>query len=209
MPLIIQQFLAVTISMADSIMVAFAGEAAVSGVSLINTLDLLLVMVFTSLVAGGSVIVSQALGTKDLARARDASKQLLFAATGIAVVLTTLVLLFRYPLLNLLYGDVEAEVMWNAQRYFFFMALSFPFLAIENTGSALFRTMGDSMTSMLVSIAMNLLNVIGNAILIIGFEMGAAGAAIASLAARMIGAVVMMLMLRNKRRMLYFEDLRR
>ena len=208
-PLIIQQFLAVTIGMADSIMVAFAGEAAVSGVSLIGTLDVLLVMAFTSLVAGGSVVVAQALGHKDEERARNAAKQLLFASTAIAVLVSAAVLIFRVPLLNLLYGDVEADVMQNALGYFFFMALSFPFLAIESSCGALFRTMGDSMTSLLISIVMNLLNVGGNALLIMGLGMGARGAAIATLAARIVGAVVMVTMLRSRKRVIYFSNLRR
>ena len=70
LPLILQQILAITIGTADSMMVAYAGEAAVSGVSLVNTLDTLLVLVFTSLVSGGSVVVSQALGRKDYEGAR-------------------------------------------------------------------------------------------------------------------------------------------
>ncbi len=206
-PLIIQQLLAVTIGAADSVMVAHAGEAAVSGVSLINTLDTLLVIVFTSLVSGGAVVVSQALGCQDETRARDASKQLLFAATGIAIALTAAVLVLRVPMLELLYGDVEADVMASAQSYFFFMSLSFPFLAIESACAGLFRTMGNSFISMVVSVCMNLVNVGGNALLIMHFEMGAAGAAIASLAARIGGAIALMLLLRNKNRVIYLDKL--
>ncbi|MBQ9802093.1 MAG: MATE family efflux transporter [Clostridia bacterium] len=206
-PLIIQQLLAVTIGAADSVMVAYAGEAAVSGVSLINTLDTLLVMVFTSLVAGGGVVVAQSLGRGDPALARSSSKQLLWTATGIAIALTGVVVLCRVPLLNLLYGDVEPAVMDSALSYFFFMALSFPFLAIESACAALFRTMGNTVISMVVSICMNLLNVGGNALLIMHFEMGAAGAAIASLFARICGAVVLLVLLHSKKRVLYFEKL--
>ena len=207
-PLIIQQLLAVTIGMADSIMVAYAGEAAVSGVSLINTLDVLLVLVFSSLVAGGSVVISQALGTKDSERARDASKQLFFVSTGISALLTLVITLVRVPLLNVLYGDVEAAVMFSAERYFFFIALSFPFLAIENVCASMLRVMGDTFTAMLVSVGMNLLNVCGNAVLIIGFDMGAAGAAIASLIARICGAGVLFVMLQSKKRVLYLSNFR-
>lgn len=205
-PLIIQQLLTVTIGMADSIMVAYAGEAAVSGVSLVNTLDVLLVLVFNSLVSGGSVVISQALGTKNAERARDASKQLFFTSAGIAALLSMVIVVVRVPLLKLLYDDVEAAVMFSAEQYLLYMALSFPFLAMENSCAAMFRVMGNSFVSMVVSIVMNFVNVGGNALLIIGFEMGAAGAAIASLIARIGGAAVLILLLRNKKRILYLDN---
>jgi Na+-driven multidrug efflux pump len=130
LPLIIQQLLAVTIGMADSMMVSSAGETAVSGVSLVTTLDILLICAFSALATGGAIIISQFIGKKDLELARSSAKQLIYATTGVAVVIATAVLIFRYPLLDVLFGDVEAEVMANAQSYFFYVALSFPFLGL-------------------------------------------------------------------------------
>lgn len=207
LPLIIQQILSVTIGTVDSMMVAAAGEAAVSGVSLVNTLDTLLVLVFSSLVAGGSVVVAQSLGRRDPERARAAVKQLVYAATGIAVLLTTTVLLLRRPLLRLLFGTVAADVMTSAEQYFFFIALSFPFLALESANAASFRAMGNSMVSLLVSLLMNLVNVAGNALFILVFGWGAAGAAIATLLSRMLGAVVMTVLIHNRRNPVYLERL--
>ena len=188
-------------------MVSHAGDTAVSGVSLVGTLDVLLILLFSSMVSGGSVVVSQALGRKNPEEARAASKQLIYVATGIAVAVSTLVLVFRKPLLSLLFGSVEPAVMAHAESYFFFIALSFPCLALESACAALFRSMGNSLTSLLVSIMMNLLNVTGNAILIFGFEMGAAGAAIATLISRTVGAVVITLLLHNKKNVIYIEKL--
>jgi len=159
LPLIIQQVLAVTIGAVDSMMVSYAGEAAVSGVSLVNTLDVLLVVSFTSLVTGGSVVVSQFLGKKDVESARAAAKQLLYVSTGIALLLTIVVLIFRTPLLTVLFGDAEADVMESAKSYFFFVALSFPCLSVESAIAAIFRVMGNSVISMYVSVVMNLINV--------------------------------------------------
>lgn len=207
LPLIVQQVLAVTIGMMDSVMVSYAGEAAVSGVSLVNTLDVLLVVSFTSLVSGGSVVVSQFLGKKDPAAARSASKQLLYISTAIAVILTTVVLLFRTPLLTVLFGEAEPDVMASAKSYFLFVAMSFPFLAIESAVAAIFRVMGNSVVSMYVSVGMNLINVGGNALLIMGFEMGAAGAAIATLVSRVIGASVLLVLIRNKKNVIYIENM--
>ena len=142
-PLILQQILSITIGTADSMMVSYAGEAAVSGVSLVNTLDTLLVLVFTSLVSGGAVVVSQALGRKDLPAARASAKQLYWITTIIAIVLSTIVIIFRHPLLHLLFGSVEADVMESALGYFFFVALSFPLLAMDSAAAACFRAMGN------------------------------------------------------------------
>ena len=206
-PLILQQILSITIGTADSMMVARAGEAAVSGVSLVNTLDTLLVLVFTSLVSGGSVVVSQALGRKDFTGARTAAKQLLYASTGIALLVSVTVILCRHPLLNLLFGAVEADVMQSALGYVFFVALSFPFLAIESANAASFRAMGNSMISLLVSLMMNLINIGGNALFILVFEWGAIGAAVATLIARIVGATVLTILLHSKKNAVYLEKL--
>ena len=206
-PLILQQILSITIGTADSMMVARASEAAVSGVSLVNTLDTLLVLVFTSLVSGGSVVVSQALGRKDFTGARTAAKQLLYASTGIALLVSMTVILCRHPLLNLLFGAVEADVMQSALGYFFFVALSFPFLAIESANAASFRAMGNSMISLLVSLMMNLINIGGNALFILVFEWGAIGAAVATLISRIVGATVLTILLHSKKNAVYLEKL--
>lgn len=177
LPLIFQQLLAVLVSMVDSMMVSYAGEAAVSGVSLVGTLDNLLVQAFTALTTGGAVIVSQYIGKKDYVCAKDAAKQLIYSSFIVAAILSAIVMAVRVPLLNLFYGSTEAAVMSNAQDYLFFMLFSFPFLALNNAANALFRTTGDSMTPLLCSLGTNLINIAGNSILIFGFKMGAAGAA--------------------------------
>ena len=206
-PLIIQQTLNVTIGMLDSMMVSSAGEAAVSGVSLVNSLDILLIYAFSSLVTGGSIVVSQFFGKQDMNLVRSASKQLLYVATGVATVLSVTVILLRIPLLTLLFGDVAPDVMSSAQDYFFYIALSFPFLALSSAGTALYQCMGNSLISMLVSLLMNVINVVGNAILIYIYDMGAAGAAIATLISRVVGAILIIILLHNKKNLIYIEKL--
>ena len=206
-PLIIQQTLAVTIGMVDSMMVSSAGEAAVSGVSLVTTLDILLICAFSAMATGGAIVISQFIGKKDLEIARSSAKQLIYVTTGVALIIATTVLIFRYPLLNTLFGDVEPEVMKNTQSYFFYIALSFPVLGLYDAGAAIFRAMGNSMISMLASLLMNIINVVCNAILIFGFGMGAAGAAIATLISRVIGAGIMLVLVHNKKNTVYVEKL--
>lgn len=206
-PLIIEQLLAVSIGMFDSMMVSSAGEAALSGVSLVDTVNLLLVYMFSALASGGAVIISQFLGREEYERARNACKQLIWVVFLTAFTICSLSILFRFPILRLIFGKVADDVMENAAIYFLFTALSYPFLGIYNAGAAIFRSMGNSRISMIASLIMNLINVTGNAILIFGFHLGAAGAAIATLFARMIGACIMLVLLRNKRNLLYVEAL--
>ncbi|MBQ8759232.1 MAG: MATE family efflux transporter, partial [Clostridia bacterium] len=150
-PLIIEQTLAVTIGMADSIMVSFSGEAAISGVSLVDSLNLLLIYLFSALTSGGAVVISQTLGKGDKNLARSAAKQLIWVVLGISTLICVSSLIFRKPLLSLIFGKIEKDVMDNALIYFVFTAMSYPFLALYNCGAAIFRTMGNSKVSMYVS----------------------------------------------------------
>ena len=203
----IQQILAVTIGLADSMMVSSAGETAVAGVSLITSLDILLITMFSALAGGGAIVTSQFIGQGDLTLANKSAKQLVYVTTAVALTITVTVLIIRVPLLELLFGDVEAEVMRNALDYFFFLLLSFPFLAIFDSGSAVLRSMGKTGVAMLVSVTMNLLNVCGNAVFIFGFHLGAAGASLATLISRIVGAAVMMVVVHNKNNPVHIERL--
>lgn len=207
LPLLLQNILAITIGMADSMMVSNKGEEAFAGVSLVTSLDSLLITLFSALTAGGSVVLAQAMGRRDRDYACKAAKQMLYVATMVAAGITTVVLILRMPLLKLLFGDVEEAVLNNALAYFFFVALSFPFLAIESSIAATLRAQGDSMTSLKISIFMNLLNIVGNAVLIYGLDLGAAGAAIATLVSRVIGAGVQLFIIHNKKRYIYIGNL--
>lgn len=207
LPLIIQQVLSVMVGMINSIMVSAAGEEAVSGVSLINTLDILLMLFFTALVTGGSVVVSQFLGKENMDLVQASVKQLLYSSTLVAMVVSVLAVSFRIPLLNLLFGDAEPAVMAHAQDYFLYIALSFPVLSLYNAGAALFRAMGNSTISMVTTLLMNLCIVGGNFILISQMGMGAKGAAISTLIARTIFAVIIIFLLHNRKNIIYIDKL--
>lgn len=197
-PLIIEQILAVTIGMADTIMVSSVGEAAVSGISLVDTLNILLINVFSALATGGAVVASQYLGKRDPQSACSAAKQLVTTITFLSTAIMALVLIFNTPLIRLIFGSIEPDVMQNAQVYFYLSAVSYPFIAVYNAGAALFRSMNNSKVSMFTSFLMNVVNITGNAVLIFGFHLGVMGAGIASLASRVLGAVVIMLLVRNQ-----------
>lgn len=197
LPLIIEQFLGIFVGMADTMMVANAGEAAVSGVSLVDSLNVLLVVVFVALTTGGSVIISQNLGARNYSDALKNSQQLLLSTVSISLVMTIITFIGNEWLLHLIFGNVAPDVMKNARIYFFILAFSYPFLAIYNSCAAIFRAMGNSKISMTASLVMNLLNVCGNAWMVFYFHMGAAGVALSSLAARIFAAVFLLFILRQ------------
>ena len=151
-PLVIEQFLLMTVGMADTVMVTSSGEAAVSGVSLVDNINNLLIQIFAALATGGTVIVSQYLGNQDLSSARKAAKQLLYTVTAVSSALMALALIFRQHILSLVFGSIEPTVMHSALDYFLSTALAYPFMAVYNAGSALFRAMGNSKVSMFNSL---------------------------------------------------------
>ena len=196
-PLIIEQLLLMTVGMADTVMVTTAGEATVSGVSLVDNINTLIIQIFSALSTGGAVVVAQYLGRQETHSAKTAAKQLLYAMTGISVMLMILALIFRQHILSLIFGQVEPTVMDSALVYFLLTAAAYPFMGIYNAGAALFRAMGNSKVSMINSFIINVINILVNAILIFGFGMGAAGAGIGTLVSRIAAAVIIMVMLRH------------
>lgn len=202
-PLIVEQVLAITVGMVDTMMISYAGESAISGVSLVDMINVLLINIFAAVATGGAVVVSQYLGHGNRKNACRAAEQLITVSVVISTGLMLVSLLFRGQILRLLFGAVEADVMENAMIYFLISAFSFPFLGVFNAGAATYRSMGNSRISMQVSAGMNVFNAIGNAILIFGFQMGTAGAALSTLAARVLGAVVMMVLIMNQKNDVY------
>ncbi len=198
-PLIVEQILAVTVGMADTMMVSSAGEAATSGVSLVDMINNLIINVFAAVSTGGAVVASQYLGHEDREKARESANQLILITGVIAVGIMVVSIVFRRGLLGTLYQGVEEDVMRNALIYLVLSALSYPFLAVYNSCAALFRSMGNSEVSMQVSMVMNVINVTGNALLIFVFKWGVAGAALASLAARMIACVILFVRLGSRK----------
>lgn len=196
-PLIIEQLLLMTVGMADTVMVTTAGEAAVSGVSLVDNINTLIIQIFSALSTGGAVVVSQYLGRQEVEQAKTASKQLLYTMCAVSVLLMAVALLFRQHILSLIFGRVESDVMASALVYFLLTAAAYPFMGIYNAGAALFRAMGNSKVSMFCSLIINIINIVVNAIFIFGFQFGAAGAGIGTLVSRIAAAVIIMALLNH------------
>lgn len=208
-PLLIEQLLAVLVGMADIMMVSSVGEAAVSGVALVDLINVLIINIFAALATGGAVVAAQLIGSNDQPRARKAANQLIYITALISLVIMVIILITNRGLLGLLFGKTEAQVMENAVTYFWISALSYPAIALYNAGAALFRSVGNSRISMTVSALMNVLNIIGNAVLVYGFHRGVDGVAASSLISRYVAAVIILVLLQRKCYAVYIENLLR
>lgn len=193
-PLVVEQGLSVLVGMADTVMVSSVGEAAISGVSLVDMINLLIFNIFAALATGGAVITSQMLGARRLDEASRSAGQLVTLSAVLGSAVMAVCLLLRAPLLTLLFGSIEPDVMQAALLYFTITALSYPFLALYNAGAAIFRSSGNSAVSMRVSVLMNLINVVGNAVCIFVLRMGVAGVALPTLISRVVGAALILRM---------------
>lgn len=207
LPLILEQTLAITVGMADTMMVASVGEAGVSGVSLMDMINNLIFSVLAALATGGTVVVSQYLGANRLTDARDTSKQVVLTVFSAAAVLALLTALLRKELIRLLFGSIEADVMDAALTYLTVSAISYPFLGVYNAYAALFRAMGKTSITFYTSIVGNILNVAGNAVCIFGLHMGVLGVAIPSLLSRAVMALILYVCLKNPTHVLSIDRL--
>ncbi len=197
LPLIAEQALSVTIGLADTLMVSSVGEAAVSGVSLVDSFNTLMIQVMSALATGGAVVTSQYIGHREPKNAKAAAAQILFVLASFSLVVAAVVAVGRHAILRGIFGSIDADVMRYAETYFLLSALSYPFIGLYNAGAALFRAQGNSKISMLSSLVMNVINIGGNAVLIYGFGMGVLGAALASLVSRAVSCLVVLWLLQR------------
>ncbi len=205
-PVIVEQVLSSLMGTADTLMVSNVGSAAISAVSLVDSINVLVIQMFSALAAGGAIICSQYIGQGDTANARSSAEQLLLVTGGISILLAAVCLIFNEPLLGLIFGKVEQEVMSNSITYFFYTALSFPFIALYNAGSSVFRAQQNTRLPMTISVISNIMNIVGNAILIFGCQMGVAGAAISTLVSRIFCAAAVLYFLRLPRQEVVVKD---
>lgn len=208
-PLIIEQILNSLMGTVDTVMVSNVGPAAMSAVSLVDSINILVIQAFAALAAGGCIICSQYIGKKNEEAANRSARQVLLVILAISTVIAVICLSFNKQLLQFIFGAVETDVMDAAVTYFFYTALSFPFIALYNAGAAIYRAQGNSKRPMLISIVSNIINIGGNALFIWGFHMGVAGVAISTLISRIFCAVVVLLYLRKPGQMIMVNEYRK
>jgi len=190
LPLFFEQLLVMFVGLADTFVVSYAGEAAVSGVSLVNSFNNIFIMLFTALCSGGAVVVSQYIGRKEEHNASEAVSQLLMISTLCSLVIMAIVLVFQDGMLRAVFGRVEPDVMEACRTYLRISAYSYPALAVYNTGAAMYRSLGRTSVTMFISVGSNILNVLGNLLGVFVLKAGVAGVAWPSLIARVFSAVM-------------------
>lgn len=204
-PLLIEQFLSIFTGLADSIMVSRVGEAAVSGVSLIDSIMILLIYIFSALATGGAVIAGQYLGRNDPEKARQGANDLMWFAALFSLAVMALIYALRLFILNVVFGKVEPDVWACANTYLLITGASIPLLAVYNAGAAIFRTMGNARITMVISLISNGVNIVGNAVCIYGLNMGTEGVAIPTLISRLLSALIVSVLLCSDRHPLSLE----
>ena len=190
----------------DTMMVSNVGSAAISAVSLVDSINILVIQALSALAAGGAILCSQYLGSEKRDGAIRSAQQVLFVMTVLSVALSAGCLIFRVPLLRVIFGAVEADVMKNSQVYFLFTLLSFPFIGLYDAGASILRAQNNSRSPMVISVISNFMNIGGNAILIFGFHMGVEGAAISTLISRIFCAVVVLWKLRDESKPIFVKQ---
>lgn len=198
-PVILEQLLNALMGTVDTMMVSNVGSAAISAVSLVDSINVFVIQAFSALAAGGAIICSQYMGQKNYEQANKSARQILFIITAVSLGVTMLCMVCRGPLLRFIFGEVEKEVMQASRIYFFYTALSYPFIALYDAGASIFRAQENTKGPMGISVISNVMNIGGNAVLIWGFGMGVAGAAIATLLSRIFCAVVVLWQLHKDR----------
>lgn len=204
-PLIVEQVLIMLVGIADTMMVSYAGEAAISGVGLVDMVNNLIITVLAAIATGGAVIVSQYIGSKNKEKANFACSQLVMIAAIISTVIMIICLIFHKQILNLFFGSIEVDVMKACMTYFLITALSFPFLGIYNSSAALFRSIEKTKVTMYVSLLMNTINIIGNYIGVMVLHAGVAGVAIPTLLSRIVAAIIMIGLALNHKNSVYIR----
>lgn len=198
-PVVLEQLLNSIMGTADTMMVSNVGSAAISAVSLVDSINVLVIQAFSALAAGGAIVCAQYIGQRNKEKANESARQVLFIITAISVAVSLICLVFQKPLLRLIFGSVEAEVMRASDIYFFYTALSFPFIAAYDSAASIFRAQDNTRGPMTISMISNVMNIAGNAIMIWVFHMGVAGAALSTLISRIFCAVVVLIQLRKER----------
>ncbi len=206
LPLVMEQLLAVLVGMLDTVMISGEGEAAVSGVSLVDNINILVINIFAALATGGAVVAGHALGQKKSEQAGKAAWQMVLFMIYSSFITMVLLLVAHKTILRVTFGKVDDAVMGSATVYLLITALSICPLAIYNACAALFRAMGNSKTTMLISLLMNLINFVGNAILIFGAGLGVAGAAIATTVSRTVAAILIFRLMLDEKRVIHFKN---
>ncbi len=198
-PLLIDQAFVSMMTVVNSSMVSSSGAEAVSAVSMVDSLNFFLMNFFIAIATGGTVVVAQYIGKGDRRKASRTISQAVASSVLIAIVVAVVIIVFSKQTLALLFGKAEQLVMDNALIYLIGSCISYPFYAVYQASSGALRGLGDTKASMMMSIAMNVICLIGNVIFINIMGLGVLGVSISMIISRVCVSIFSLLYLIFKR----------
>lgn len=220
-PIITEQTFIMSMGMVNTMMAGRLGKEAVSAIGMVDSINNIFIAFFSALAVGGTVIVAHYAGRKDIKKANEATKQALFSSLFLALIITVLTGIFKTPLISLLYGSADKEVIKNAYTYLGITLFTYPLISVLLVANGVLRGAGDTKTPAKITIGMNIINVILGYIFIYGINinvsnfyfvtsgMGVKGAALAIALARSIGAITILLILIRGSRIVKLKNLKK
>ncbi|CAB1262539.1 Multidrug resistance protein NorM [Clostridiaceae bacterium BL-3] len=202
-PILTEQLFVMSLGVVNTMMAGHINKEAVSAIGMVDSINNIFIAFFSALAVGGTVVVAQYAGRKNIKRANEAVKQALYSAVLISLAITTAMWIFRKQLVTLLYGSADVQVIDYAYTYLEITLLTYPLVALNLSANGVLRGAGDTKTPMKITMFMNVINVILGYCLIYGVHiknfkissLGVEGAAIAIAAARTLGAVMVFIVL--------------
>lgn len=189
-PIFIDSAFIVLISILNTAMISSSGVAAVSAVSVVDSLNIFIVSVFIAIATGGTVIVAQYFGGRNPEQASRAASQAISAIAVISISLCILIILFHSQLLQLLFGSADADVLANAKLFLIGSSISYPFFAIYQSIVGVLRGVSETKACLFLSVILNLTYFVLNILFITVMDLGVLGLAISYIVARVLGASI-------------------
>lgn len=186
-PLFVDQAFLIIMSFLNTAMISSAGVAAVSAVSMVDSINIFLINVFVAVATGGTVIVAQYKGSGNNTMVSKTATQAISAVTIFSLLISAIVIIFHIPALNLLFGNAEANVFQYARIYLIGSCISYPFIAVFQAVCGALRGVGETKPCLTLSLFMNLTNTFLNVLFITIFHMSVEGLVISIILARILG----------------------
>lgn len=187
-PLLVDQVFISLTSILNSSMISGSGAAAVSAVSTVDIVNQFLVNLFTAVGVGGTVVVAQYMGQSESRKAGQGASQAILSSALISALVAVVMILFCRPILGILFGSAEQEVLRLSARYMIGLCSTYPFFAVYMATSGILRSLGDARAAMAISLGMNILYVLGNFVFVTLLRWSVAGLTYSLLIARVLGA---------------------
>lgn len=189
-PLLIDQLFIFLMGILSSAMVSSSGEAAISAVTMVGSVGFIVSSLFGALSTGGTILVAQSRGSGDEEKVRVSIGQTILLTSVVSLVCSVVFYGFAEPLVLLLYPKAEPLLLEYAIHYLELMSISYIPFAVFSAIFGVFRGLGDSKSSLVLTVTINSVHLVASFILIESLQMGVTGAGLAYIFARAVGAVV-------------------